>query len=90
VERGVVNPRRRVPVSVFCSPTSFASISTFEIKHCIASLSPSEQNEVSAFLFHLRRASDSQYRERVSSRLADNDLSHWLTLEQFERQLDQK
>lgn len=61
-----------------------------EIKHRIAVLSPSEQNEVSAFLFHLRHVSDPEYQERVQSRLSDTDPAYWLTPEKFERQLDQK
>ena len=65
-------------------------MSVEDIKRGIASLSSSEQGEVTAFLFHLRHASDSDYQERVDSRLSDRDPSHWLTPEEFERQLDQK
>jgi hypothetical protein len=61
-----------------------------EIKHRIASLSPTEQSEVSAFLFHLRHAADPDYQERVNSRLADSEESHWLTPEEFEQRLDRK
>lgn len=61
-----------------------------EIKRGIASLSPTEQGEVSAFLFHLRHTSDPSYQERVAARLSDRDPAHWLTPEEFERQLDQK
>ena len=67
----------------------FAAMSVEEIKERIASLSPAEQSEISAFLFQLRRASDAEYQERVSSRLSDPDPSHWLTPEEFERRLDQ-
>ena len=66
------------------------SMSVEEIKSRIASLSPSEQGEVSAFLFHLRHASDPDYQERVESRLRDTDPAHWLTPDEFERQLDRK
>ena len=61
-----------------------------EIKQGIASLSPKEQSEVTAFLFHLRHVSDPDYQQRVNSRLTDSDRTHWLTPEEFERQLDQK
>ena len=61
-----------------------------EIKSSIASLSPAQQNELSAFLFHLRHASDLDYHERVSSRLSDKEHTHWLTPEEFERKLDQQ
>ena len=61
-----------------------------EIKQGIASLSPTEQSEVTAFLFHLRHVADPEYQQRVSARLTDADRTHWLTPEEFERQLDQK
>jgi hypothetical protein len=65
-------------------------MSVQDIKQSIASLSPTEQNEVSAFLFHLRHTSDPDYQERVSARLSDRDASHWLSPEEFERRLDEK
>ena len=61
-----------------------------EIKRGIASLSAAEQGELTAFLFHLRHTSDPDYQERVATRLSDRDKNHWLTPEEFERQLDQK
>jgi hypothetical protein len=60
-----------------------------EIKQSIASLSPQEQGEVSAFLFHLRHAADPDYQDCVNSRLSDRNPAHWLTPEEFERRLDQ-
>ncbi len=65
-------------------------MSVEDIKRGIVSLSPPERGEVTAFLFHLRHAADSDYQERVASRLSDRDPAHWLTPEEFERQLDQK
>ena len=65
-------------------------MSVEQIKSTLAALSPAEQGEVSAFLFHLRHASDPEYQERVASRLSDADPSHWMTPEDFERQLDRK
>ena len=65
-------------------------MSVEQIKRGIASLSPTEQSEVSAFLFHLRHASDSEYQSRVESRLSDPDPTHWLSPEEFERRLDRR
>jgi hypothetical protein len=65
-------------------------VSVEQIKQSIASLSPTEQGEVSAFHFHLRHASDPEYQARVDARLADKDRSQWLTPEEFERKLDRK
>lgn len=67
-----------------------AAMSVEEIKHSITVLSPTEQREVSAFLFHLRHAADTEYQERTNARLSDRDPAHWLTPEEFERRLDQK
>ena len=67
-----------------------SAMSVEDIKQSIVALSPREQSEISAFLFHLRHASDPDYQERVDSRLADGDPTHWLTPEEFERQLDLK
>ncbi|HWB60546.1 MAG TPA: hypothetical protein VG733_13720 [Chthoniobacteraceae bacterium] len=61
-----------------------------EIKSSIASLSPSQQAELSAFLFQLRHASDREYQDCISARLSDADRSHWLTPEEFERKIEQQ
>lgn len=65
-------------------------MSVEEIKRSIAALSPAEQGEVTAFLFHLRHAGDAEYQEEVAARMADRDASHWVTPEEFERRLDQQ
>jgi hypothetical protein len=61
-----------------------------EIKQGIAALPLREQNEVTAFLFHLRHAADAGHQQRVAERLDDRDPAHWLTPEEFERRLDEK
>jgi hypothetical protein len=65
-------------------------MSVEEIKLSIAALSPREQREVSAFLFHLRHVSDEGYQTRIGSRLADRDPANWVTPEEFERRLDER
>lgn len=65
-------------------------MSVDEIKRGIASLSAPEQSEIAAFLFSIRHAQDSDYRETINSRLSDRDPAHWLTLEEFERRLDEQ
>jgi hypothetical protein len=64
-------------------------MSVEEIKQTIAALSLAEQREISAFLFHLRHKADGEYQEQVDARLSDRDPSHWLTLDDFEKRLDQ-
>jgi len=63
-------------------------MSVEEIKKSLAALSPAQQGEVAAFLFHLRHATDSEYQERVTTIVADKDREHWLTPEEFEKRLD--
>jgi len=63
-------------------------MSVEELKKAVRTLSAEEQNELSAFLFHLRHQADPGYQASVEKRLADKDPSHWLTPEQFEQRLD--
>ena len=64
-------------------------MSVEEIKRGIASLSADEQRDVMIFLLALRHAADLAHQQTISSRLSDRDPAHWLTLEEFERRLDQ-
>ena len=59
-------------------------MSVEDLKRALTALSAGEQNEMSAFLFHLRHRADAAYQETVEGRLSDNDPSHWLTPEEFE------
>lgn len=59
-----------------------------KLKQELASLGPKELDEATAFLFHLRHASDMEYQERLSRREKDRDKSNWLTPDEFERRLD--
>jgi len=60
-------------------------MSVKELKKELASLSEQEQGELAAFLFQLRRKSDSEYQATLQRRLSDKDSSHWLTPEEFEK-----
>ena len=61
-------------------------MSVEDIKKGLVSLSETEQRQVSAFLFHLRHKQDPQ--DVVSQRLSDTEKTHWLSPEDFEKQLD--
>lgn len=61
-----------------------------EIKKGIDSLSREQQDEVSAFLFQLRHATDFEYQQMIEARLNDKDPAHWLTLEEVERRLNER
>jgi hypothetical protein len=63
-------------------------VSVEELKRALTDLSEREQDEVTAFLFHLRHRNDADYQHSVEGRLADGDRSHWVTPEVFEKRLD--
>jgi hypothetical protein len=65
-------------------------MSVEELKKALTTLSLEDQNEVSAFLFHLRHRRDAGYQAAVDARLSDKQSSHWLSPEEFEKQLDKK
>ena len=62
-------------------------MSVQELKAELAALSEKERAEVSAFLFHLRHASDGAYQADVQRRLDDKDPAHWVPLEELDRRL---
>jgi hypothetical protein len=62
-------------------------MSVRELKKELSALSEAERAEVSAFLFHLRRASDPHYQATLQRRMDDKDPSHWLTVDEFEKRL---
>jgi hypothetical protein len=63
-------------------------MSVEELKKTVVTLSPQEQNELTAFLFHLRHRGDVAYQPTLKARMDDKDPSHWLTPEEFEKRLD--
>jgi hypothetical protein len=65
-------------------------VSVQEIKDKLATLPQKEQDEVAAYLFHLRQLNDTPYQEAVSRRLADKDPSHWLSPGDFEKELNKR
>lgn len=65
-------------------------MSVKEIKDQLASLPRKEQDEVAAYLFHLRHKNDPGYQREVQDRLDDKAPAHWLNLEDFEKELDRR
>ena len=64
-------------------------MSVMDLKRELVALSASEQAEVAAFLFQLRRKHDADYQSTLSRRIDDKDPSHWLTPDEFEKRLNQ-
>ena len=65
-------------------------MSVKELKEQLASLPRKEQDEVVAFLFHLRHKDDADYHQAIQRRSDDSDPANWLSLEEFEKALDRK
>jgi len=65
-------------------------MSVQEIKEKLAELPRREQDEVIAYLFHLRQSQEGEYTGSVARRMQDADPTHWLSPDEFERRLDEK
>ena len=61
-----------------------------EIKEQLVTLPLSEQDELIAFLFHLRQGNEVDYVSGVFRRSRDADPSHWISPDEFELRLDKK
>ncbi len=63
-------------------------MSVQEIKDTLATLPRKEQDEVIAFLFHLRHLKEGDYEGSVAHRFQDAEPTHWLSPDEFEHRLD--
>ena len=68
----------------------FLCMSVQEVKDGLAMLSQPQQDEVIAYVLLQREMEDPSFQADLARRMDDKDPSHWLTLEQFERELDKK
>lgn len=59
-----------------------------QIKREVALLSERQQTELISYTLQLRYAQDGQFHREVTDRLNDQEKSHWLTPDEFERRLD--
>ena len=64
-------------------------MSVQEIKEQLAALPRKDQDDVIAFLFHVRHADDKEYEAEIERRMGDKNPSHWLSPDEFERRLDE-
>lgn len=65
-------------------------MSVKEIKEQLATLPRAEQDEVVAYLFHLRHRDDPEYAREIGRRLDDQNPGSWLSMDDFEAALDRK
>lgn len=82
--------RQRVRLAPGFQAFNLRLMSVQEIKEKLAALHRNEQDEVIAYLFHLRHGHDREYESRTARRLKDKDPSHWLSPDAFERKLGKK
>jgi hypothetical protein len=62
-------------------------MSMAELMRVVAGLSPEQQQELAAFLFHLRLRQDPEWRAEMARRIDDGEPSHWTSLEDWKKEL---
>jgi hypothetical protein len=62
-------------------------MSMAELMRAVASLPVAQQNELAAFLLHLRLQHDPAWRSEMTRRIDDKDPANWTTLEDWKREL---
>ncbi len=65
-------------------------MSVKEIKEQLATLPRRDQDEVVAYLFHLRHRDDPDYNREIDRRLDDRNSVNWLSIDDFEALLERK
>jgi hypothetical protein len=58
-----------------------------ELMRVVAGLPSEQQNELAAFLLHLRLRKDTEWRAEMGRRIDDHDPAHWTSLEEWRREL---
>jgi hypothetical protein len=56
-----------------------------QIKEQMATLPEEQQDQLAAYLVHLRHLRDPQLRKEMAERIDDRDPSHWVTVEQLKQ-----
>ena len=62
-------------------------MSMAELMRAVASLPAAQQNELAAFLLHLRLQHDPAWRAEMARRIDDTDPAHWVMLEDWKQGL---
>lgn len=65
-------------------------MSMAEIMRELASLPPKRQNEVAAYLLHLRLQHDEGWRKEMGRRIDDKNPKNWVRLEDLEKSLGKR
>ena len=62
-------------------------MSMAELMRAVASLPAAQQNELAAFLLHLRLQHDPVWRTEMTRRIDDRDSANWTALEDWKKEL---
>jgi hypothetical protein len=62
-------------------------MSMAELMREVADLPPERQNELAAFLLHLRLQRDPAWRTELTRRIDDKNPDHWVSLEDWKREM---
>jgi len=60
-----------------------SEVSFKEIKNGLAELPEDQQDQLAAYLVHLRHQRDARLRDELSSRLDDKNPDHWISTDQL-------
>jgi hypothetical protein len=58
-----------------------------QLMRAVASLPAEQQNELAAFLLHLRPQHDPEWRTEMTKRIDDSSPEKWVTLEDWKKEL---
>jgi hypothetical protein len=64
-------------------------MSVAELKSELDRLSPEERRQISAYLYLEERMQDPEFQAEIGRKMDDKDPSHWMTLEEVERRLQE-
>jgi hypothetical protein len=63
-------------------------MSMAELMREVANLSVQQQNELAAYLLHLRLQQDPGWRSEMTRRIDDRDPSRWVSLDDWKKEAD--
>ncbi len=83
---GKILPIRRFHFSCRARPMWYAGIMNLdEIKKEVAELPREDQNQLAAYLVHLRHEQDSKTRADITAKIDDKDPAHWVSLHALQK-----
>jgi hypothetical protein len=62
-------------------------MSMAELMRAVSGLPPAQQNELAAFLLHLRLQQDPAWRAEMTRRIDDREPTRWIPLEDWKNEL---